>query len=59
MGAFDDDLYLIDGIPIPLCCFSRATGCRSFKSEADYGYCASKKETYYSFHGHLVISGGI
>lgn len=57
MGAFDDDLHLIDGIPIPLCCFSRAPGCRSFKGEADYGYCASKKQTYYGFHGHLMISG--
>lgn len=57
MGAFDDDLHLIDGIPIPLCCFSRAPGCRNFSGEADYGYCAAKKETYYGFHGHLMISG--
>jgi hypothetical protein len=30
--------------------------CRSFKGEAAYGYCAAKKQTYYGFHGHLLIS---
>lgn len=57
MGAFLDNIHLVDGLPIPLCCFNRAQGCRSFKGEANYGYCASKKQTYYGFHGHLVISG--
>jgi hypothetical protein len=49
-------VHLIDGIPIPLCCFSRAPRCHSFRGEADYGYCAAKKQTYYGFHGHLLIS---
>ena len=40
----------------PLCCFSRAPRCQSFKGEANYGYCAAKKEHYYGFHGHLLIS---
>ena len=56
LGAFQDSIHLIDGIPIPLCCFSRAKGCRLFAAESDYGYCAAKKETYYGFHGHLVVS---
>jgi len=57
LGAFSDQLHLIDGLPIPLCGFSRAPKCRSFKSLADYGFCAAKKQTYYGFHGHLIISG--
>jgi len=57
LGAFTDDLHLVDGIPIPLCCISRAPRCRSFASESEYGYCAAKKEFYYGFHGHLLISG--
>lgn len=57
LGAFADDLHLVDGIPIPLCCFSRAKRCRSFQGDAAYGYCAAKKEFYYGFHGHLLISG--
>jgi len=57
LGGFTDDLHLVDGIPIPLCCISRASRCRSFRGEADYGYCAAKKEFYYGFHGHLLING--
>lgn len=56
LGAFQDDLHLVDGIPIPLCCFSRAPRCRSFQGQANYGYCAAKKQTYYGFHGHLLMS---
>jgi Transposase DDE domain len=56
LEAFTAPVHLIDGIPIPLCCFSRASRCRSFQGEATYGYCAAKKETYYGFHGHLLVS---
>jgi Transposase DDE domain len=57
LQAFTAPVHLVDGIPIPLCCFSRAPRCRSFQGVADYGYCAAKKQTYYGFHGHLLISG--
>lgn len=30
LGAFTDKVHLVDGIPIPLCCFSRAPQCQSF-----------------------------
>lgn len=56
LQAFTAPVHLVDGIPIPLCCFSRAPRCRSFQGVADYGYCAAKKQTYYGFHGHLLIS---
>lgn len=58
MGAFSENIHLVDGIPIPLCCFSRAPQCRSFLGEASYGYCAAKKQTYYGFQGHLMMSAG-
>jgi hypothetical protein len=57
LGALDDDVHLIDGVPIPLCYLCRASRCRSFEDIAEYGYCASKKMFYYGFHGHLLISG--
>jgi hypothetical protein len=57
LGAFADDLHLVDGLPIPLCAFSRASGCDLFPEVATYGYCAAKQEIYYGFHGHLLISG--
>lgn len=56
LGAFIDPVHLVDGIPIALCGFARAPSCRSFRGVAAYGYCAAKKQTYYGFHGHLLIS---
>jgi hypothetical protein len=43
-------------LPVPVCCFTRACRCASFRGEASYGYCAAKDEVYYGFHGHLLIS---
>lgn len=57
LGALDDDVHLIDGVPIPLCYLARASRCRSFEDIADYGYCAAKDMHYYGFHGHVLISG--
>ena len=56
LGAFADNVHLVDGIPMPLCGFSRAPSCRCFNGVATYGYCAAKKQFYYGFHGHLLIS---
>lgn len=56
LGASSDNIHLIDGLPIPLCGFSRAPQCRRFEGVAAYGYCAAKKQIYYGFHGHLLIS---
>jgi Transposase DDE domain len=56
LGAYEDNVHLVDGIPIPLCQFARAPQCRSFRGEANYGYCAAKQQTYYGFHGHLLMT---
>lgn len=56
LGGFSDSLHLIDGFSMPICKFARAHFTKMFKGIAAYGYCATKKETYYGFHGHLVIS---
>jgi hypothetical protein len=56
LGALADSLHLIDGLPMPVCKFARAYFSQNFKGEAAYGYCATKKERYYGFRGHLVIS---
>jgi hypothetical protein len=56
LGAYNDRLHIIDGLPMPTCKFARAHFSRTFKGAATYGYCASKKERYYGFHGHVVIS---
>jgi hypothetical protein len=56
LGAFEDDVHLIDGLPMKLCCRTYAPRCQSFQGIADYGYCAAKDEFFYGFHGHLNIS---
>jgi hypothetical protein len=56
LGSLADSLHLIDGLPMPVCKFARAYFSQSFKGSAAYSYCATKKEHYYGFRGHLVIS---
>lgn len=56
LGAFSDLLHLSDGFPMPVSHFKRAYFSRIFTGEADYGYCASKGETYYGFKGNILIS---
>lgn len=56
LNAFGDTLHIIDGLPMPICKFARAHFSHIFKGAAAYGYCASKKERYYGFRGHIVIS---
>lgn len=56
MGAFTDLLHISDGFPVPVCHFRRANFSQVFSTEATYGYCASKGETYYGFKGNLLIN---
>lgn len=56
LGANDDNIYIVDGLPMPVCHFKRAFFSKNFYGEAAYGYCASKGEKYYGFKGHLSIN---
>jgi hypothetical protein len=56
LGSLGDSLHMIDGLPMPICKFARAYFSKIFQGEAAYGYCATKKEPYYGFRGHLVIN---
>lgn len=55
-GALEDSVHLVDGFPMPICNYSRASGSRCFKGDAGFGYCAAKDEKYYGFEGHIVVS---
>lgn len=55
LGADKESVHIVDGFPIPICHFKRAYHSCCFRGEAAYGYCASKNETYYGFHGLFVI----
>jgi IS5 family transposase len=56
LGALADDVHLIDGLPMRLCCITYAPRCQSFQGSASYGYCAAKDEHFYGFRGHLNVS---
>ena len=51
--AEGDPVWLVDSLPIDACQFARATFCRRFRGEADYGYDHLRKRTYYGFRLHL------
>ena len=52
-----NDYYIVDSFPLEVCKFGRAHFCRSFKSDgANYGKCPSKKETYFGFKIHALIT---
>jgi len=55
-GAMDDPVHLVDGFPMPVCKYARASGSRCFKGEAGFSYCAAKDEKYYGFEGHVLVS---
>lgn len=48
-----DPLWLADSMPVPACQFARATFCRRFRGQADYGYDHLLKRTFYGFRLHL------
>lgn len=49
--------FVIDSFPLPVCKFGRARYCSSFRTDgANYGKCPSKKETYYGFKVHALIT---
>lgn len=56
IGAMDDSIHLVDGFPMPICKYARASGSRCFKGEAGFSYCAAKDEKYYGFEGHVLVS---
>lgn len=51
-----DDFYIVDGVPLQICKFARAKRSKIFAGQASFGYCAAKKETFFGFKGHLVIT---
>ena len=49
--------YVVDSFPLPVCKFGRARYCHTFRADgANYGKCPSKKETYYGFKVHALIT---
>ena len=55
LGARAAGGHIIDGFPIAVCKLARAVRSQVLKAEADYGYCAAKREYYYGLKAHLLI----
>ena len=48
---------IVDSFPLPVCKFGRARYTKSFRTDgASYGKCPSKKETYFGFKVHALIT---
>jgi hypothetical protein len=53
----DQDLYLCDGFPIPVCHIKRYKRSKTqLRYEGSVGYCAAKVEHYFGFKGHLFVT---
>ena len=49
--------FIIDSFPLKVCKFGRAHFCKTFRYDgADYGKCPSKKETYFGYKVHAMIT---
>ena len=56
LGYRSQSVRIVDSMPIPVCKFGRAHFHKNFKVDAAYGYCASKKETFYGFKLHALTT---
>lgn len=56
LGTAHSKCHVVDGFPMPVCHFARAHFSQVFCGEAAYGYCASKKQTFYGFRGLLLTT---
>ena len=52
----DPTLSFVDSVPMPVCRFGRAYGCRRFRGEAAFGRDTGSKATFYGFRDHLRVS---
>ena len=55
-GQAQDQVQVIDTLPLPVCVYTRSRRDRCFKPDADYGYCAAKDLHYYGFKLGLRIA---
>ena len=55
--SHDQDLYLCDGFPIPVCHIKRYNRSKTqLRTQGSVGYCAGKIEHYFGFKGHLFVT---
>lgn len=50
------EVFVIDSIPLPVCRRARASRCRKVRGGAYCGYCAAKREKFFGWRLHLVVT---
>ncbi len=51
-------VFVIDSMPLPVCRRARAWRCRKVHGAEYCGYCAAKKEKFFGWRLHLVVTAG-
>jgi len=46
--------FLIDSMPVPVCCRARARRCRPLRDKDSYDYCAAKCGKFFGRRRHLI-----
>jgi hypothetical protein len=49
-------LFIIDSVPLPVCRRARAWRCRKVHGAEYCGYCAAKKEKFFGWRLHLIVT---
>lgn len=52
----DPALACVDSVPVPVCRFGRAWGCRRFRGQAAFGRDTGSRSTIYGFRDHLRVN---
>jgi hypothetical protein len=52
------EIFIIDSMPLPVCRRARAWRCRKVRGAEYCGYCAAKREKFFGWRLHLVVTPG-
>jgi hypothetical protein len=52
------EVFVIDSMPLPVCRRARASRCRKVRGGEYCGYCAAKREKFFGWRLHLVVTPG-
>jgi hypothetical protein len=50
------EVFIVDSLPVPVCRRVRARRCRKVRGREYCGYCAAKKEKFFGWRLHLIVS---
>ncbi len=51
-------IFILDSVPLPVCRRVRAWRCRKVRGAEYCGYCAAKKEKFFGWRLHLIVTPG-